>query len=372
MSKYTVINKIEDDAPFGSINLFTISFLTPEKMEKTKNLNIYGFKIYNGYNVMEMADSDAKMIESKNDKHDVFIGEMGKLHAWDDTTKSDSLQYKDRKLNDLDKTRREHIAKAKLMTEQFKTDVNKKMANTSQDRKKAQIDKMKKKLYDKGLISQKDIDSLNDRKKPQINVAESIHLRKELDETFLTDFLDENESVGFKYGCITIYSSDYIGGLKNTCFKVRGLFETLDDANERVKRIEKLFPHDRCWIFQVGRWNVYSCTEGEDPEIQLKKLNYTMKCHLDNLVEEDQKFRERVEKETAKNKNNENTIPDQNPTNTNLKKKKKTANPSTEPPLDPNPEIQSIMDYLRDDELEAIMAKKKVNSDGGFEQVINI
>jgi len=30
------------------------------------------------------------------------------------------------------------------------------------------------------------------------------------------------------------------------------------------------------------------------------------------------------------------------------------------------------MDYLRDDELEAIMAKKKVNSDGGFEQVINI
>lgn len=358
MSKYTVINKIENDAPFGSINLYTISFLTPEKLDKTKDLNIYGFKLHNGYTSMETAESEANQIESKNDKHDVYIGEMGKLHSWDDATKTDSLHYKNKKLNDLEKTRREHIAKAKLMSEQFKTDMKK--SNPTQDRKQAQIDRMKKKLYEKGLVTQKDLDLINEQQNPKINETKLKIINKEMDEAYLTDYLDENESVGFKYGCITIYSSNYVKGLTITCFKIRGLFETLEDANDRVNRIKKVHPNDRCWIFEVGKWNVYSCTDGEDNETQLKKLNYAMKCHLDNLVVEDEKFNERVKNETAKAAEQKG-VPE---TQTVIPKKKTKAvaqkTPATE---EVNPEIQSLMDYLRDDELDALIQKPNQSGD---------
>src|SRR5690606_15387806 len=127
-------------------------------------------------------------------------------------------------------------------------------------------------------------------------------------------------------------------------------FETLEDANERINRIKKVHPNDRCWIFEVGKWNVYSCTDGEDNETQLKKLNFAMKCHLDNLVVEEEKFNERVKNETVKAAEQKGT-PEVKETVV-PKKKTKTVVQKTSVTEEVNPEIQSLMDYLRDDELD--------------------
>ena len=85
-----------------------------------------------------------------------------------------------------------------------------------------------------------------------------------------------------------------------------------------------------------------------------------MKCHLDNLVVEDEKFNERVKNETAKAAEQKG-VPE---TQTVIPKKKTKAvaqkTPATE---EVNPEIQSLMDYLRDDELDALIQKPNQSGD---------
>lgn len=361
-SKYNIVNKIENDAPYGTINLYTVSFITPEKVEKSKYLDIYGFKVHDGYNTVEMADIDAKKIKSKYKAHDVYLADMGKLHSWDDATKAEELQYDDKKLNDLEKTRREHVDKCKLMSEQFKNEFtkNESKKNHGDDRKNNQMKRMQQKLYDKGLITKNELDMISDDVKPANLVKEEAKIRElasiEMVEAFKTDYLDENDSVGFKFGCISIYSPKYIKGLESICFKVRGLFETLDGAKKRIKKLTELYPQDRCWIFEVGKWNVYSFTEDEDPTIQLQKLNYAMKCHLDNLSVERDNFKKRKDSLMAqteqdskitKNNNNKETDPEKNVSIVNK---------------EDNKGVQAMMDFLRDDELDAMFANspKKV------------
>ncbi len=43
---YRMIKTIENDAPYGNINYYSISFLTPEKYDKTKWMTLLGFKIH--------------------------------------------------------------------------------------------------------------------------------------------------------------------------------------------------------------------------------------------------------------------------------------------------------------------------------------
>src|SRR5580700_1979901 len=113
--RYKIITTIEDDVPVGDVNWCTVSFLTPHKLEKLKFLDIMGFKIHNGYSNIELALDDAKKIKEKNKNHDVYISQLGKIYAWDDATKTDSIEYDNDKLNDLEKTRKENIDKIKLI-----------------------------------------------------------------------------------------------------------------------------------------------------------------------------------------------------------------------------------------------------------------
>lgn len=124
--KYNITSHLQDDAPYGDINWCTLSFFTPQKIEKLKYIDVMAFKIHNGYNTYELADDDAKSIKKLHDRHDVYISQMGKIYAWDDATKSDSIEYDDKKLNDLEKTRRQNIDRAKLMKEQLENEMKKK------------------------------------------------------------------------------------------------------------------------------------------------------------------------------------------------------------------------------------------------------
>ncbi|XWV25116.1 hypothetical protein QJ856_gp0660 [Tupanvirus deep ocean] len=298
--KYKIITKLEDDAPHGDINWCTISFLSPQKIEKIKYIDVKGFKVHNGYNTAELAHDDAKKIKDKNKNHDVYMSQLGKIYAWDDATKTDSVEYDDEKLNELEKTRRENIDKIKLMSEQFKNEYKTVHANTNSERVEASRKRMQEKLYQKGLITKEEYELIKEVNKPMQDIkeiAESMEkIKVEMEESFKTDYLDENESVGLKYGCMTIYSPKHIGGLKTLCFKVRGLFQTPSELNKRVRALERLYPNDRIYKFEIGKWCAYSENDNADPMELLKQLNYTMKCHLENLEHEKEEFEKRKEK----------------------------------------------------------------------------
>lgn len=386
--KYNIISKIEDDAPFGNINWCTISFITPQKIEKTKYLDVKGFKIHNGYNTWDQANDDAKKVKERKKEHDVYLSEMGKIYAWDDATKADSIEYDDNKLNELEKTRRENADKLKLMHEQFKNEYQTLYQNTNDDRRTKTMKRMQQKLYDRGLITQKEYEMIQDDVKPVKNVQEEIEIRKkmavEIDESYQTDYLDENDSTGLKFGCITIFSPQYIKGLNTLCFKIRGLFQTMTEVQKRIGKLKTLYPNDRIYTFEVGKWCSFTELDNLPPILLLKQLNYGMKCYLENLVHEKEEFEKRKDNLKAKTEQEQKIVKAKNrrerrKAQREAKKSGKKvddqeATPSTEinraesgqnkyeipSPVEPvpsigNPEdeeaIKSIMDYLDDPEL---------------------
>lgn len=387
--KFKIITSIEDDAPAGDINWCTISFLTPQKLEKIKYLDIRGFKVHNGYNTGELANDDAKKIKEKSQNHDVYISQLGKIYAWDDATKTDCVEYDDEKLNDLEKTRRENIDKIKLMSKQFENEYKTIHANTNAERMETQRKRIQKKLYDKGLITQKEYEMIQEENKPVKEIKEmSISLEKinaELDECYKTDYLDENDPIGLKYGCISIYSPQHIKGLKTLCFKIRGLFQTMPELNKRVKKLQTLYPNDRIYRFEIGKWCPYSENDTIDGLVMLKQLNYSMKYYLDNLEHEKEEFEKRKDslksqtEQEAKLTRAQNRREKRKAKRDAVKKKDSVANNTVEPPTknqinedetlvdtiapslgtEDDAAIQKISDFLNDPELRNKFAADK-------------
>jgi len=297
--KFKIITTIEDDAPFGHVNYYTISFLTPQKMDNLKYIEVKGFKVHNGYTNFEMADEDCKKIKSVDPNHDVFIAQIGKLSAWDDATKTDDIEYDNEKLNSLEKTRRENADKLKLMKEQLGNESKNINSNVNADRLKAQRERLHKRLYEKGLISQKEYELMQEENRPTKEIRELArtleNLKQEFDQCYRTDYLVANEPVGLKFGCISIYSPKRIGGLTTLCFKVRGMFQTMPELNRRVRKLKSLYPNDLIYAFELGKWTAFSETMTVEPLDALKQLNYSMKFYLENLEKEKEDFEKRKE-----------------------------------------------------------------------------
>ena len=204
--KYKIINTIQDDAPFGFINWYTVSFLSPQKMDKTKYLDVLGIKVHNGYSTLELANIDAQMIKDKKN-YDVYVAKMGSVHPWDDATKTDSIEYDNKKLNDLEKTRRENIDKIKLMGNQYKNEHQlnntKKPNNQSDDIRK----RLQKKLYKKGLITKQEYEIITDSGKSVKDINEidiSLNNTKKEINNITEDYLDENDPIALQYGCLSV------------------------------------------------------------------------------------------------------------------------------------------------------------------------
>jgi hypothetical protein len=297
--KYKIITSIEDDAPYGNINWCAISFLTPQKIKDLEIINVKGFKVHGGYNTIDIASDDAKKIKSKNKNHDVYLSQLGKMYSWDDTSKADSIEYENDKLNTLERTRRENADKVKLMKEQFKNEYNNNNINPDNYRADKIRERIRKKFYEKGKITKKELDSMQETNKIVKNDEETKlkleKLKNEIDQCLDVDFLDENDPIGLKHGCITIYSPEHIGGLKTLCFKIRGLFQTKKELDRRVKYLEKEYPGDRIYSFEVGKWCPISENDDISPSDLQKQLNYSMKCYLNNLEHEKDEFQKRKE-----------------------------------------------------------------------------
>ena len=305
--KYNIIHTIQSDGPYGHVNWINISFLTPQKIEKTKHLDVIGLKIHNGYASEELATSDAKVIRSKNKNHDTYTIEMGKLYPWDDVTLSDAIEYGDSKLNELEKNRRENADKLNLMREQFKNEYSNFPINSNNDRKRKQFNRIRQKLYKEGKITKTEYELMQDKNKPLNEIKAEAEIKEkmivEIDEAWKTDHLDENESVALKYGCGSIFTPKRVGNLKQICFKIRGLFETIDELTNRVAELKKKYPNDPIQTFELGKWCVDSDSKTMTDETKLKQLNYAMKYHIEHLSTEEEEFlkRKKTMKEDAEN-----------------------------------------------------------------------
>lgn len=294
--KYNIVDTIIDDAPFGDINWCTISFLTPQRNEELTYLDAKGFKIHAGYNTIDVANDDAKKIKIANSNHDVFVSQMGKLYAWDDATRTDEIEYDNDKLNNLEKTRRENVDKIRLMSEQFKNETSAPKNNTS-DRLQAQKRQIQRKLYERGLITQQEYEIAKNEQctiREVKNKAEILErLATAVKETEDVDYLDENPPIALKFGCLSIYSPKVIGGLSTLCFKVRGLFQTQSELVERNRTLQRLYPNDKVYNFEIGKWCSFSETGGIDEILLSRQLNYAMKLHLESIKTEEEKFMKR-------------------------------------------------------------------------------
>lgn len=382
VKKYKVIDTIPPDAPFGYINWVTISFLTPQKSEKTKYLEVIGFKIHNGYTVEGIADTDAKRLKTINKNHDIYTIEMGKLYAWDDITQSENVEYDDTKLNNLEQTRRENADKLKLMREQFKNEHSIGLSNTPDSRLEERQKQMRAKLYKEGKITQKEYELMQEKNKPleeiKIEANEKMRLEEEATEAFKIDYLDVNEPVPLKYGCISIFTPKKIGNLKFPCFKVRGMFQTKEDLDARTQQLKKLYPDDPIFVFELGIWTVYSDSNVLQGEKLLMYLNYAMKSHLDTLVTEEEEFEKRKDTKTNEIKDQAKVTKAKNKKEARNEKRKAKLDkkngivstptavntPANTPTKKPNPvnqvnhslregvddiAIRNIMDYLMDE-----------------------
>ena len=158
-------------------------------------------------------------------------------------------------------------------------------------RKEAIQTKFEDKLHSRGIISTREMERVKELMKTEKpKEEEKVDLSKEINEAFKTDYLLEEEPVALKYGCLSIYDPANIGGLKELIIKNRGMFQTMKALEKRVRELKRLYPEDRIYTYEIGKWMPYVSTDMPGEE-QLRKLNYCMKCYLEYLVIEKGKLR---------------------------------------------------------------------------------
>lgn len=80
--------------------------------------------------------------------------------------------------------------------------------------------------------------------------------------------------------------------------KVRGVFETYDDAKARSEQLQKLDKHHNIFVGEVGKWlpfnvDIATMETEDDPVYREQALNQYMKAYKDCLKEEEVEEKER-------------------------------------------------------------------------------
>lgn len=399
--KYEIIKSLEDDAPFGNVPYYTISFITPQNVESLKCFMVRGFKVHNGYATDSDAKADAETIEKSDDRYDVFVGKMGALHPWDDVNQTESVSFQNEKLDAMEQKRRETENKNDLIRQQIINDKNTfvSMANNKAESERMQRvqKRIMRKLYEKGKISEREYQNFkNDRKGTIYDLNQRTELIKQvadlsaaINESSKVDYLDENTPKALKWGCFTIYSPFQIVNLKGLCYKIRGLFETRAENKKRLAQLRKRYPHDRTYEFEMGKWCAFSEHGEMLPEELNAQLNYCMKIYSESIKKDAKEFEERcsankklVETEALEPKRQSRS---QRRNKLRRDKKKKTEIPApatatdtvsnskseleaTMINADDKDSIQKILDFLEDPELKG----KYVSREQGETMTIDI
>ena len=102
------------------------------------------------------------------------------------------------------------------------------------------------------------------------------------------DYLTEDDPLSNqKWCCVSFLSPEGVKNCKIRGFKVRGVFDTKEEADERAAFLQKLDPDFNIFIGEVGKWlhfapDPYSKEAGNMVYAE-KKLNELAKSHKENL-----------------------------------------------------------------------------------------
>ncbi len=283
-----------DDGTPNNQLYFVCSIIDSNKLSNCKVKNMIAFKCNGVFATDQMAEKLCIELKNKNKKIDNIIGETGRRHPFD-VEKAEETEYQNQKLNKLSKRFQENREKLNLIKDQFKNEALNKNLDAN-FRKAQQLERMRKKA---GIDT-----AVNERK-----IGMDYELTKEdlelIDETNKVDYLDETNKTE-SYVIFTPYLNTQYANLDEPSFKIRGEFSDIGEGSRGKNYMDKLkhdFPHDTIGWLKVGFWSPIYLDDTEDsPEMQIKKLNYVMKCYLEDFELAQKEHEERKTKELAKMK----------------------------------------------------------------------
>jgi DNA repair exonuclease SbcCD ATPase subunit len=131
------IDYLIEDEPLANQQWVCMSFISPEGL---KNCKIRGIKIRGTYATKEEADERALHLQQIDPDFHVFVGQVGKWLPQDPDPNSCGDQvYREQELQNLMKSYKQNMMKAKLMEEERKHDMKEEAIRTEALNKKEQI-----------------------------------------------------------------------------------------------------------------------------------------------------------------------------------------------------------------------------------------
>tara|TARA_B100000768_G_scaffold181141_1_gene203032 strand:+ start:3868 stop:4455 length:588 start_codon:yes stop_codon:yes gene_type:complete len=166
-----------------------ISFLTPTKEDKT---TLSGVKIRGVFSTYEEACDHAKKIQSYDEYHNVFVGELGKWLAFDPNPESEYVkdaEYANKKLDSIMKNYKENQEKAKLFHEHQKNiQIQKNLQENIDQKKKNKEEIITKDTEEKKFTSSleeidKQIKKMEERKQELDDINKGLSLKLNMNKT---------------------------------------------------------------------------------------------------------------------------------------------------------------------------------------------
>lgn len=115
------------------------------------------------------------------------------------------------------------------------------------------------------------------------------------------DYLKEDEPInGQNFVCLSFISPE---GIKNTtvrALKIRGVFDTYEEAQEHAKRLQEKDPHFHIFVGEVGKWLPWD--PNPDDKEKVKDSEY-YEQELQKLIKGYEENRERARKEELARRN---------------------------------------------------------------------
>lgn len=146
------IDNLTEDPAIQGQKYVCLSFVSPEGIQ---GCTIRTLKIRGVYAKYEQAQERAKYLQETDPDFNVFIGEVGKWLPWDPSpdTAKDQVYY-EKEMQELVSGHKENLAKAKKEVQARAADSHTKPlsdapANSGQDRKQKQLEKMRETLRKK-------------------------------------------------------------------------------------------------------------------------------------------------------------------------------------------------------------------------------
>jgi len=108
---------------------------------------------------------------------------------------------------------------------------------------------------------------------------------KEKEVTYIDHLIEDNPINGQKWVCISFLSPEGIMNCSVRGLKVRGVYDTREEADKRAENLQKIDPDFDVFVGEVGKWLPWDPdpNEAEDQVYREKQLNDLAKGYKENL-----------------------------------------------------------------------------------------